>query len=149
MREGFKRMRENQGLSHQLRVARETIREKEAMIEALKAGSAEEVRKLREKLEEENEWAKKDSAEIRGLKEALEKQRTLNRELARRVKDIQETSREREDKLRDIEESFKITMDEECTADEKHCACVPLLRHRVKELEDQLAAALQQLQEMG
>ena len=35
----------------------------------------------------------------------------------------------------DIENSTKMALDESCTADEKHCTCVPLLRKRVAELE--------------
>lgn len=35
----------------------------------------------------------------------------------------------------DIEDACKMAMDEVCTADEKHCTCVPLLRLKISELE--------------
>ena len=35
--------------------------------------------------------------------------------------------------LADYENAAKMTMDEKCTANEVHCACVPLLRTMVKE----------------
>ncbi len=35
----------------------------------------------------------------------------------------------------DVENSYRITMDEKCTADEKHCTCVPILKQRIAKLE--------------
>ena len=43
--------------------------------------------------------------------------------------------------IEDIKESYKFVMDEKCTSDEKHCACVPPLRQMVKELQAALDAA--------
>ena len=37
--------------------------------------------------------------------------------------------------IEDIKESYKFVMDEKCTSDEKHCACVPPLRQMVKNAE--------------
>ena len=34
-----------------------------------------------------------------------------------------------------MDEAMKFIMDEQCSASEKHCTCVPVLRQRVKELE--------------
>lgn len=38
-------------------------------------------------------------------------------------------------KLDDIEDAYRIVIDEKCAPDEKHCTCVPHLRRRVAELE--------------
>lgn len=35
----------------------------------------------------------------------------------------------------DVENAVKMSLDEVCTADEKHCTCVPLLRQEVKLLK--------------
>lgn len=35
----------------------------------------------------------------------------------------------------DVENATKLAMSEECTADEQHCTCVPLLRAEVKRLQ--------------
>ena len=51
------------------------------------------------------------------------------------TKALQERVRELEDYKADIENATKTATDEECTANEKHCTCVPLLRNRVRELE--------------
>ena len=37
-------------------------------------------------------------------------------------------------------------MDESCDANEKHCTCVPILRQKVKELEDQLSQQSEEIQ---
>lgn len=42
------------------------------------------------------------------------------------------------DTVADIREQTKIIMDERCATDEVHCTCVPILRARVKRLEDAL-----------
>jgi hypothetical protein len=40
----------------------------------------------------------------------------------------------------DINNSTRITMDERCTLDEKHCTCVPILRAEIARLTAQLEA---------
>jgi len=41
----------------------------------------------------------------------------------------------------DVLDQMKTTMDEECGKDEKHCTCVPLLRHQVKEMQSSVDLA--------
>lgn len=41
--------------------------------------------------------------------------------------------------LADIKDSFRRTVNEPCAPDEVHCSCVPALREKVKNLEDDLA----------
>lgn len=41
----------------------------------------------------------------------------------------------------DVLDQMRTTMDEECGKDEKHCTCVPLLRHQVKEMQSSVNLA--------
>lgn len=45
-------------------------------------------------------------------------------------------NRELKDKMCAYNNSVRMALDENCTADEKHCACVPLLRIKLRELMD-------------
>ena len=42
---------------------------------------------------------------------------------------------ELEDQLAEYEEQYAMIMAEQCPTDEKHCACVPVLRAKLKEAE--------------
>lgn len=59
---------------------------------------------------------------------------------------------ELEDFKADMENSFKMIMDESCSGDQVHCTCVPVLREKVKELEqanDKLARVDDRLRQDG
>ena len=85
-----------------------------------------------------SEW----KTECAGLEENLRDARTARKMARNRVEDL-ETSRKdanaradaAEERVRDYEDAQRAAMDEACTADEKHCTCVPLLRERVRVLE--------------
>ena len=36
----------------------------------------------------------------------------------------------------DVENAFRMTMDEACSGDQKHCTCVPLLKLEIKRIHD-------------
>lgn len=61
---------------------------------------------------------------------------SANRRLHEENIQLRATLREREAELADWKESVKTIMETSCRADEKHCACVPLLRAKVKESEE-------------
>jgi len=46
-----------------------------------------------------------------------------------------------EEELKDINDSWKIVINEECAKDEVHCTCVPVLRAELLELEKKYADA--------
>jgi chromosome segregation ATPase len=57
-------------------------------------------------------------------------------ELDRAYEREREHTRDLESRLADLTDDFHQVMDEDCESDlEKHCACVPHLRRRIKELE--------------
>ena len=41
-----------------------------------------------------------------------------------------------EEQIADMNDAYKVVMDEKCADDEIHCTCVPALRQQIKELED-------------
>lgn len=41
-------------------------------------------------------------------------------------------------RLVDLQDDYRATLAEDCAPDERHCSCVPHLRRRVRELEDEL-----------
>jgi len=40
-----------------------------------------------------------------------------------------------EEQIADMNDAYKVVMDEKCADDEIHCTCVPALRQQIKELE--------------
>ena len=45
---------------------------------------------------------------------------------------------ELEGELSDIKETYRTVMEEKCASDEVHCACVPALRSKIAELEQEI-----------
>ena len=44
--------------------------------------------------------------------------------------------------LTERDEDYRRVVSESCAGDEKHCACVPHLRRRIRELEERVSALL-------
>ena len=42
-----------------------------------------------------------------------------------------------EEQIADMNDAYKVVMDEKCADDEIHCTCVPALRQQIKQLEDE------------
>lgn len=72
----------------------------------------------------------------------MKRVRTLIPRLAAALRQAEERIRELEQCKADTQESCKAAMDETCNGVEKHCACVPLLRQRVRQLECDLVLAV-------
>lgn len=64
-------------------------------------------------------------------------------------KKLKEDNEHLKDYKEDIENAVKMSLDEKCTADEKHCTCVPLLRLEVQRLTKQLEQANKAVEAMG
>jgi hypothetical protein len=57
--------------------------------------------------------------------------------LERQVSELTNKNCELQEKLDEYENAYKFIMDDKCFNEEKHCACTPILRAKVKELEDE------------
>jgi len=56
-------------------------------------------------------------------------------ELERQVSELTNKNCELQEKLDEYENAYKFIMDDKCFNEEKHCACAPILRAKMKELE--------------
>ena len=76
------------------------------------------------------------ATKVNALLTALDALRADVEELGREYEREREHTRDLESRLADLTDDFHRVMDEDCESDlEKHCACVPHLRRRIKELE--------------
>ncbi len=64
----------------------------------------------------------------------------LRCEAARALRDIHYEVKQLRRWKADVENSTKIAMDERCTTNEQHRTCVPLLRAKIKRLQELLKA---------
>ena len=55
--------------------------------------------------------------------------------LERQISELTKKNCELEEKLDEYENAYKFIVDDRCFNEEKHCACAPILRAKVKELE--------------
>mgnify|MGYP001240441992 CR=1 FL=1 len=55
--------------------------------------------------------------------------------LERQVSELTRKNCELQEKLDEYENAYKFIVDDKCFNEEKHCACTPILRAKVKELE--------------
>lgn len=65
--------------------------------------------------------------------------RTGNHSQCEEIKQLREEVLKLREYKEEIENAYKTTMDEKCTADEQHCTCVPLLKIRIAEAEKVIA----------
>ena len=70
------------------------------------------------------EWGKENAVLWNNYEEAMEDRRTLKAENARL-----------KEELEDINDTYKVVMEDKGASDEQHCGCVMHLRRRIKELE--------------
>lgn len=79
------------------------------------------------------------ASKVNALLTALDSLRADVEELDRAYEREREHTRDLESRLADLTDDFHRVMDEDCESDlEKHCACVPHLRRRIVELEEQV-----------
>ena len=53
-----------------------------------------------------------------------------------------------EKEISDWRDTFRIVLADECAPDERHCTCVPFLRDRIAQLEEENAALKREIEEL-
>lgn len=66
--------------------------------------------------------------------------------LERQVSELTNKNCELQEKLDEYKNAYKFIMDDKCFNEEKHCACAPILRAKVKELEAENALLRKRLE---
>jgi predicted RNase H-like nuclease (RuvC/YqgF family) len=51
--------------------------------------------------------------------------------------------------INDYEEYYQKVIEEKCASDERHCTCVPALRQRINDLEGELEAYRQEIEDLS